>query len=222
MGKAKIIIIGLVVVLFVIGLITDDQPNESKKEPYEIGYLKKDAVWADEYDDVWHLNKLLNTNRVHGNLKPTKIEIWNNMPDKDVIVMIYFLEGKYAGRWGYTIKASTISESIHLKSGDVNLDVKKFLNETNVTDIISSKRPLDTAKKIYSLMEEYENNAVVSKFQLYNLLKYRKLTLENYIKYLEAEQSGQTDEAYMYKKQMSDYWDKAIELRQKFEKEHGF
>lgn len=85
--------------------------NEKDVNKYVDGYLKKGAKWADEYNDVWHMNKLAKTGRVHGNSELTRIEIWNNMPDKDVIVMIYFLEGKFAGRWGYTIKAYTTTEN---------------------------------------------------------------------------------------------------------------
>ena len=77
------------------------------KEDFVEGYLKKDATWTDEYNDVWHMNKLAKTGRVHGNSELTRIEIWNNTPAKDIIVMIYFLDGRYAGRWGYTIKAYT-------------------------------------------------------------------------------------------------------------------
>lgn len=217
----KRIILGIIVFFFIIGNLGHNQTN-FKKEQYEIGYLKKDTFWADEYNYVWYLNQLAGTDIVHKNYKPVKVEIWNNMPDEDIIVMIYFLEGEHAGQWGYTLKSSTISETIKLKSGDMKLDVKKFLDVTNVTAIISSQYSLDTAKQIYSLMEEYEKNAVVSKFQMYNLLKYRKLTLENYIKYLEAEQNGYVNEASAYKKIMSEYWDKAIELRQEIEKEYGF
>ena len=107
--------LGLFLILFLIGLFLNSAEfynPKLEKESFVEGYLKKNATWTDKYEDVWHMNKLARTGRVHGNSEPVRIEIWNDMPDKDIIVMIYFLEGKNAGRWGYTIKSYTKTEKM--------------------------------------------------------------------------------------------------------------
>ena len=111
----KNLVLGTFLILFLVGIFLNSAEfynPKLEKEPFVEGYLKKGATWADEYDDVWHMNKLARTGRVHGNSELTKIEIWDNMPDKDVIVMIYFLEGRYTGRWGYTIKSFTTTSGV--------------------------------------------------------------------------------------------------------------
>ncbi|MBR1727917.1 MAG: hypothetical protein IJ728_00090 [Selenomonadaceae bacterium] len=94
------------------------KPVEQKKEQCINGYLKKGASWTDEYEDVYHMNELHKTGRVHGVMKDTKIEVWGL--NDDAIVMIYFLEGKYAGKWGYAVKSFTISEKKYKKRSEIN------------------------------------------------------------------------------------------------------
>lgn len=87
--------------------------SQVSENRYGYGILKNNATWTDEFDDVYHMSALKDTFRVHRNDKPVRVEIWNLdivMSDGKTnrnIVMIYFLEGKYSGRWGYTLRAYT-------------------------------------------------------------------------------------------------------------------
>ena len=51
--------------------------------------------------DIDYLNTLIYKGKVFVVDKKTQIEIH---PFYDNVVMIYFLEGRYTGNWGYTIK----------------------------------------------------------------------------------------------------------------------
>ncbi|MBO4400729.1 MAG: hypothetical protein J5809_02670 [Selenomonadaceae bacterium] len=119
--KSKALFFG--VIFFFIATIYLNTPSHSDEtsaisqkitaEKYTYGLLKNRATWTDEYDDVYHMTALSKTSRVHYNYEPTKIEIWNldivtaDGKTNRNIVMIYFLEGKYKGRWGYTLRAYT-------------------------------------------------------------------------------------------------------------------
>lgn len=154
-------IIGCLFVILVCFYLFVHNSSPSKSECEE-GYLKKDSSWTDSYSDLHNINKLSKT-IVHENSELTKIEIWN-LDDDNSIVMIYFLEGKYAGRWGYTMKSSTVTDSIKLKTKTVKIDVRQFLNETDVTAIISTRSSLEASKKIYKLMQDYQSNEAIHKF----------------------------------------------------------
>lgn len=112
-----------VIIAFCVAMFADNYKAPSTEKPaavsqitqsrYTYGLLKENVTWTDDYDDVYHMTALSKTSRVHRNDKPTKIEIWNlDIVTADGqrnrnIVMIYFLEGRYKGRWGYTIRAYT-------------------------------------------------------------------------------------------------------------------
>ena len=84
----------------------DTSTHVAPASKYMNGYLKSNTTWVDEVGDI-------GTARVYSNSKPVRIEIWNldivmaNGQNNRNIVMIYFLEGKYQGRWGYTLRAYT-------------------------------------------------------------------------------------------------------------------
>lgn len=101
MRKSLLTVLIVVAIFVVIGHL-NEKDNRSSGKKYEEGYLIKQATWTDEFEDVFHMSELSQSGRVHGIREAEKIEIWD-LNDRSV-VMIYFLEGKYKGRWGYTTK----------------------------------------------------------------------------------------------------------------------
>ena len=114
--------------LFLIGLLgADDKTNNDVKKvekteksfddyvSYKIGYIEKSATWADDYSDMPkladalrrededYLKELIREGKVHIINKNTTVEI-SDTPNEG-IVNIYFKEGKYTGKWGYTFKS---------------------------------------------------------------------------------------------------------------------
>ena len=79
-----------------------------------MGYMKKTACWVADSNDIYYLadavsrndidylNTLIYKGKVFVVDKKTQVEI-RSLYDEN-IVMVYFLEGKYTGNWGYTIK----------------------------------------------------------------------------------------------------------------------
>ncbi len=119
--KSKILFLSVIFCLIaaINWSVSSNQTSTNPAEPqvaasrYTYGLLKQKATWTDEFDDVYHMTALKETSRVHYNYKPAKIEIWNldivtaDGKNNRNIVMIYFLEGRYKGRWGYTLRAYT-------------------------------------------------------------------------------------------------------------------
>lgn len=77
------------------------QSTEAEIEPYKKsynssyfeGYLLKGGMWVDQ------------AGTIRRNLKDVRVEIWRTkivMADGNEITQIFFLEGIYAGMWGYT------------------------------------------------------------------------------------------------------------------------
>lgn len=67
--------------------------NKNCKSLYSEGYLKSGASWSDK------------SGKSHYNSDFVKVEIWKQqivMSDGSKMTQIYFLEGNYAGVWGYT------------------------------------------------------------------------------------------------------------------------
>ena len=73
-------------------IIKEEVKNEF---PYVEGYLKKGAFWSDSEGNVYR------------NQKEVKVEIWNRQivkGDGGKLTQIFFLEGYFAGVWGYTVE----------------------------------------------------------------------------------------------------------------------
>lgn len=84
-----------------------EQTKEVKKEKsyersYVEGYLKKGTAWY--YGD---------TGKIYYNSDKVKVEIWGSqlvMSDGSKLTQIFFLEGTWAGVWGYTLEEFLIRE----------------------------------------------------------------------------------------------------------------
>lgn len=86
----------------------------NKNSNYSIGYIEKSACWVEKYSDIKkladalmrsdeeYLRELVKTGKVHIMDKKTSIEISDSI--NEGVAMIYFREGKYTGKWGYTLK----------------------------------------------------------------------------------------------------------------------
>lgn len=106
----KKVLLILLLFFLVEAINTDDKQEKTSSQKYVEGYLIKQATWAEDFDDVFQMNKLAQSGKIHSTSKPVKIEIWD-LNDRS-IVMIYFLEGRYKGRWGYTTKGFVTTKKL--------------------------------------------------------------------------------------------------------------
>ena len=102
-------IIGIFFVLLFIGIIAGDSSKSNETMPssnganYVEGYLLEGAIWNLESP----------YGQSYTNYRKVKIEIWKNKFESskgEKFTQFYFLEGDYAGSWGWTPEKYTIKK----------------------------------------------------------------------------------------------------------------
>ena len=109
------IIFGIFCILVFIGVVVGDSSKDKKLSSSNVSWDKNAPYYVQGYlieGAIWNLESPI-SGQAYINHRKTSIEIWKHKTTDnkgEKITQIYFLEGEYAGNWGWTPEKYTVKK----------------------------------------------------------------------------------------------------------------